>query len=450
VSVRPGLATRLSRRIQELLPSLLVVAAAALVAALSLRYQWHWDWTAAQRNTLSGASAELLRTLESAPKLTAYVREDPLLRQQVRDLVQRYQRLRPDIELEFLDPDRHPQLARELGITAPIEIEAAYGDRLERIQGTSEEDLSNALQRLVSRPETWVASVTGHGERDPLGQANHDLGKFGQELQRKGFRVQPLNLAVTKKIPNNTRVLWLAGPATPLLATELELIRAYLARGGNLLWLTDPDPQEGLGPLLDDLGVHPLPGLVVDANVRGLGLDDPTFALVSAYPAHPITDGLDSVSLYPKAKALETVEDTGWQSVSLLPTLQGSWNETGPIRGRVGVNPEQGERLGPLTLGLALTRAKGDREQRVVVVGDGDFLSNAYLGNAGNLDLGLRILRWLSGDERLLRIPARSAPDRTLELSPLQAGAIGIGFLMVLPLLLLGIGALVLWRRSRA
>jgi ABC-type uncharacterized transport system involved in gliding motility auxiliary subunit len=136
--------------------------------------------------------------------------------------------------------------------------------------------------------------------------------------------------------------------------------------------------------------------------------------------------------------------------VSLLPTLQGSWNETGPIRGRVGVNPEQGERLGPLTLGLALTRAKGDREQRVVVVGDGDFLSNAYLGNAGNLDLGLRILRWLSGDERLLRIPARSAPDRTLELSPLQAGAIGIGFLMVLPLLLLGIGALVLWRRSRA
>jgi len=448
--MRPGLTERLGQRIPGLVSSLLLVTAAGLIAALSLRYQWQWDWTAAQRNTLSGTSAQLLETLGSPPRLTAYVRQDPVLRQQVRDLVHRYQRLRPDMELEFLDPDRHPQLARELGINAPVEIEVAYAGRLERIQGTSEEALSNALQRLASRPQTWVAAISGHGERNPLGEANHDLGSFGAELQRKGFRVQPLNLATARLIPQNTRVLLLAGPSTPLLTAELELLRDYLAQGGNLLWLTDPGPQQGLEVLLDDLGLGLLPGLVVDANVRGLGLDDPTFALVSAYPTHPITEGLDSLSLYPQAAALEGDAQSGWQTVSLLPTLQGSWNETGPIRGQVRVDPEQGERRGPLAIGMALSRSRNAKEQRVVVVGDGDFLSNAYLGNAGNLDLGLRILRWLAGDEQLLRIPARTAPDRTLELSRLQAGAIGIGFLVVLPLLLLGIGALVWWRRTRA
>jgi ABC-type uncharacterized transport system involved in gliding motility auxiliary subunit len=437
-------------RLKGWVPSLLLVTLAGLIAALSLRYQWQWDWTAARRNTLSATSARLLKTLDAAPRLTAYVRQDPLLRRQVQDLVQRYQRLRPDIELEFLDPDRHPQLARELGIRAPVEIEVAYGGRLERIQGASEEALSNVLQRLASRPQTWVAAVTGHGERDPLGQANHDLGSFGAELRRKGFPVQPLNLAATRSIPDNARILLLAGPSAPPLEGELGLIREFLERGGNLLWLSDPGPQQGLELLLDDLGLRILPGLVVDANAGGLGLDDPSFALVTTYPPHPITEGLSSLSLYPKAAALEATGQGGWQAVPLLQTLEGSWNETGPIRGEVRLDPEQGERAGPLALGLALTRSKDGEEQRVVVVGDGDFLSNAYLGNAGNLDLGLRILRWLSGDERLLRIPARTAPDRTLELSPLQAGIIGIGSLLVLPLLLVGVGSLIWWRRRRA
>ena len=43
----------------------------------------------------------------------------------------------------------------------------------------------------------------------------------------------------------------------------------------------------------------------------------------------------------------------------------------------------------------------------LAIVGDGDFLSNAYLGNAGNLELGLRLLRWLSREDRMLKIPPR-------------------------------------------
>lgn len=431
----------------------ILIAAAAALAVLSLRYQWHWDWTSSGRNSLAPASGALLRSLDQSPRLTAYVGPERLLRRQVEDLVARYQQLRPDIELEFIDPGLHPDLARELGLAAPVEIDIEYGGRRERITDTSEDSLSNALERLANDRRPWIAGLSGHGERGLLGDANHDLGEFGHALEGKGFRPQELNLATTPIIPDNVQVLLIAGPTAPLLPGEAELVSRYLDAGRNLLWLIEPGEQQGLELLLRTLGVRLLPGLVVDANVRALGIDDPSFALVGRYPEHPLTEGLQSASLFPKAAALETEPVGDWHATPLLRTLEASWNETGPLRGEVRRDSEAGERAGPLTLGLTLTRPDprgAEQEQRVAIVGDGDFLSNAYLGNAGNLELGLRLLRWLSREDRMLQVPPLVTPSPNLELSPLTAKVIGLGFLFALPLLLAAAGAIVWWRRRRS
>jgi ABC-type uncharacterized transport system involved in gliding motility auxiliary subunit len=145
--------------------------------------------------------------------------------------------------------------------------------------------------------------------------------------------------------------------------------------------------------------------------------------------------------------------------------LQRSWTEIGPIAGKIAFDAAKGERQGPLDIGYALTRQinkagqnktadpqklETPAEQRIVVIGDGDFLSNAYLGNGGNLDLGINMVQWLSRGDALINIPAKIAPDRTLELSPLASGSIAVGFLFLLPGALLGAGALVWFkRRSR-
>lgn len=430
----------------------LLIAAAAGIALLSLRHQWYWDWTIGQRNSLSPASAELLRSLDQNPRLTAYVGTNPLLRHQVEDLVERYRQVRPEIELAFIDPQRHPDLVRELGLTAPIEIEIEYGNRSQRIANTSEESLSNALERLANDRRPWIVGLTGHGERDLLGRANHDLGNFGRMLEQKGFRPQGLNLASTPVIPDNVQVLVIAGPTSPLLPGEIRLIQHYLDAGGNLLWLTDPGDQRGLESLLERLGVTLLPGLVVDANVRALGIDDPSFALVSRYPEHALTQGLKTASLFPKAAALSKQPSGDWQASPILRTLQASWNETGPLRGEVKRDAEAGEQPGPLTLGLALSRphpGEPEAEQRLLIIGDGDFLSNAYVGNGGNLELGLRLVRWLSREDRMLQIPPRVTPSPNLELSPLAAKIVALGFLFALPLLLAATGAVIWWRRRR-
>ncbi len=82
--------------------------------------------------------------------------------------------------------------------------------------------------------------VTGHGERPPSGELNYGLGLFGTELERKGLKEQTVNLAVTA-IPDNTSVLVLASPRVELLPGEVAAIQDYVKRGGNLLWLAEPE-----------------------------------------------------------------------------------------------------------------------------------------------------------------------------------------------------------------
>lgn len=88
-------------------------------------------------------------------------------------------------------------------------------------------------------------------------------------------------------------------------------------------------------------------------------------------------------------------------------------------------------------------------EQRLIIVGDGDFLSNAFLGYGGNLDLGLKIINWLTTDDTLIEIPSKTAVDLNLELSSSAVVLLGGIFLFMLPLGLISMGISVwLWRRK--
>jgi ABC-type uncharacterized transport system involved in gliding motility auxiliary subunit len=89
------------------------------------------------------------------------------------------------------------------------------------------------------------------------------------------------------------------------------------------------------------------------------------------------------------------------------------------------------------------------RTQRVAVIADGDFLSNAFISVGGNLELGMRIINWLSHDENLIDIPAHTAQDTQLQMSSTVLGVLGIFFLLVLPLSLLFTGVSTWWRRGK-
>ena len=450
--------SRFLLRLQGWVFAVLFIGLIGLLAWLSTLYVYQADWTAGGRNTISMDTRKLLAELTDPVTITAWASEDAMLRKQIKDLVGSYQRFKPDIELEFINPDTAPERVRTEGVTVDGELVVGYQGRGEHVQVRSEQKLTNALLRVSRQDERWIVFLTGHGERDPHGEANADLGAFGKELERNGIKVQKVNLA-ENPIPNNTSLLVIAGPRVNLLPGEVAMVRDYVTQGGNLLWLAEPGKPAGLESLAEQLGIAFLPGVVVDATTQAFGIDDPSFALVTAYPAHEVTREFKSVTVFPEAAALEIREDPHWQATPILSTLSRSWTELGELKGEIQFDENTDERVGPLDIGVALTATapSGDaadtadtppHEQRVIVTGDGDFLSNTYLGNAGNLDLGLNMVHWLSHDDAFIDIRVKAAPDTTLELGRIAQGVIGLGALIGLPILLMTSG-LVIWLRRR-
>jgi gliding motility-associatede transport system auxiliary component len=450
--------TRLHSKLNSAIMICLLCIVTGLLAWISHKHSVEYDWTASGRHTLSEASKELLDKMPEQIEVTSYARENALLREAIKKFVGKYQKHKADIVLRFVNPDAVPDEVRNLGISVDGEIVVRYQDRSEHVKSDSEQVFTNALQRLARNQERWVAFIEGHGERNALGEANHDLGEWVKQLFNQGYRAQPINLGETQAIPENTGILVIAGPRLEYLPGELEIILEYINNGGNLLWLQEPGPLYKLDALAEQLSINFYPGAIIDYAGQLIGINDPTITLVtqSLYLPHSITEGFEFTTLFPMAGAIEVLESETWISTPILTTGDHTWNETAKLEGAVEFN-EDGDTQGPLTLGLSLEREieieKNDelvtKQQRIVVIGDGDFLSNTYLANSGNNELGTRIINWLSSDDEFISIPPKIAKDTQLNISSTILGVIGIGFLFILPALLIVTGITIGLRRKK-
>ena len=436
----------------------LIAAAAFAIAFLSTRFGFERDFSHASGASLSPASIALLKTLDAPVEVVSYASRQGGLRAVIANFVERYQRAKPDVALRFVDPDADPAAMRAAGVSVDGELELRYKERSERLKVLSETEFSNALLRLSRTRERIVAFLEGEGERQPLGKANADLGQFVAALADRGLRAVPLPLANTGKVPENADLVVIANPRVALGAALAQELVDYVERGGNLLWLTEPGEAGGLDALANALSVRVLPGTVVDASGSAFGLDDPSFVALDKYPPHAITRGFALTTLLPQPAALAQLANPAWDLKPILRSSDKSWNETshipkaGETADTIRQDADAGEIPGPLDLGFALSRLSprpDKREQRAVVIGDGDFLSNAFLGNGGNRELGQRVFDWLLGDDDQITVPDRSAPDRSLTLSQAELGVLGVAFLVALPLVLAGAGTLIWWRRRR-
>lgn len=442
-------------RLQSSLFLLLFIIVLGLLAWLSQRYPVSFDLSKNQRNSLSEESLRLIQLIDRPLKITLFVSPANDNREVLERLFQRYAQHQLNIEFKSLNPDLYPGLLNQHDIRFDGESVIEFSGRSEKVSQITEANITNAIQRLMRQGERWLVFLQGHGERNPYSDANHDFSGFAGQMAGKGYTIENLNLTQTNSIPDNTDVLVIASPMVPMLPGEVDLLKAYLEAGGNLLWLADPEQTtDGLERIADLLAIEFLPGVVVDPNSQLLGLDRVDFALVGEYPRHAITRNINSISLFPQAQALEYHgDDQAWERLNFLLSGSDSWNETGPMTGEIFNGDHDDEVIGPLTLGLTLASSGEDdsgqvQRQRIAVIGDADFISNRYLGNGANLEIGVNLLNWLSHDDNLISISPRPAPDTRLELSQTAQLVIGFGFLLVLPGLLFGTG-LRIWLKRR-
>lgn len=430
----------------------LLLAAVVALYQFAARHPVQRDMTQSASNSLETSSVDVLQQLPGEIKLTVYATgQDAQLgdiRKLIRDFVTLYQRYKPDITLSFVDPVKQPEEARKVNIQANGEMLVQYGGRSEHLTVLSEQALTSALLRLAHSKDKLLMYLDGHGERRLEGIANHDLGEFGKKLQQNGFRLGSLNLTIAQDVPGNASTLILTQPQLDLLPGEVDKLLRYIADGGNLLWLVDAEPLHGLERLAEKLGLLLTPGIVIDPAAEEMNAPA-NWALGAGYPPHAVTHNFNLITVFPYARAIGWEESPEWQHTMLVEAAPRGWVSNRAAQGKPKFNKDN-DVPGPATIALALQRNINDRDQRIVIVGSGSFLANAYSGNGGNLDLGVNMVNWLSNEEKLISIQPRAVKDGAVSLSKTQLGIISGGLLIALPVLLMLVGSVMWWKRRRA
>lgn len=444
----------------------LFILLVVLIGYLTSQYRVAKDITQANRNILTQGSVNILKQMKDPVNITVYATNDDAnrgdtFRKGMIDFVARYQREKKNVTLTFINPSEEPKLAQEAGVKQDGETVVEYNKRSEHINPPfAEQEMTNLLVRLSRTNTQAVMFLDGHGERHLQGIKNHDIGEFGKQLEAKGFKFANPDLTIAQAVPANGAMLVIASPQVDVSEIEAKKIKAYLESGGNLLWLFDDNNLRGMKEVADYLGITVSPGIAVDMTAAQYGADAKV-AFNSTYGDHAITRNFQLRTLFPEAHEVDAhaSDEFGWKVGRLVEVAPNGWLESD--KSAAGVNNQkvsfdaQVDKRGPINIGVALEREYGKKGQRVVVMGNANFLSNTFITNGGNLDFGVNIVNWLAGDDKLITIQPMPLKDINVTIPSDDTGravawTVFHGFQFFIPLGFFIAGFWLWWKRRKA
>jgi ABC-type uncharacterized transport system involved in gliding motility auxiliary subunit len=436
---------------------LIVIAAAVVVNFLANRYDKSFDATSNKRYSLSDQTAKIVKGLKQNATIT-YFNQSTRFREG-KDLLDEYKSLSSKVRVDYVDPDKNPQLARAAGIrdfgTAVVEI----GAKKENAQNMSEEGITGAFIRLLKGNTRTVCFVTGSGEHQIDNSDRDGLSRFKDLLRRDEYQTKAIDLLQNAEVPSDCTTLVIAGPTRNYEQPEVDAIKKYVEGGGRALLMLDPPLNVGhsdiadndvLTNLLASWGVTANKDLILDLNpigqIAGLG---PQVALVTNYSSQPIVSGMKGTATgFPLVRSLE-IKNAGKTNVEKLFDSSSSSLATSNLSSpAVNINDPKNKK-GPLTIAAAgtYTTGKQNSQGRFVVVGSSSWAANRFIDFNGNNDLALNAINWLSSDEDLISIRPKPAENRRITMTTAQLNMVRMTSQFVLPLLVVMAGASVWWKR---
>lgn len=456
----------------------IVVFLGILVAInyLSTRQNKRWDFTANQVYSLSDQTIKILRELQEPVHVTVFERND---RQDMhKDRLDEYAYYTSRLTTEFIDPDREPARAGTAKVETLPTILFEHKGRTERVTSSNEQEMTNALIKVVTGMVRKVYFTQGHGEKDIATSDRGGLSSAAEAMKQDNFSVESLVLIQQKVVPDDATVVVIAGPTTDFFPPEIEALNAYAARGGKLLVMLDPllkgPAQPLLSQFLADWGIQSGTDVVLDASGMGQLLGtDASVPVAAQYPPHAITEGFRVLTAYPMARSMAPIEGgaNSRTAQALVNTSPQSWSEADMAglstgKAQVEFNADKGDKQGPITLAAAVSApatvtppapsgnstpdspdSERKPETRIVAVGDSDYASNMAIGISGNRDFFMNSMNWLSQQENLIAVRPRQPEDRRLTLTADQQNRIMILVLFIIPGLVFATGVYTWWKR---
>ena len=371
-----------------------------------------------------------------------------------------------DIELPPVERNRPGQL--------PNPVLRAY---------KGEEAIASALGSLLAEEELtayWVTSFDTAPFHGPTGNAGDGVAPLARAMRDSGFRNKKLDLRRDANVPQDCRLLILAGPEAPLSPRAVGAIHAYVKNGGRVLMTTGVtsagagSSQISFKRLLQPYGMSLGDKWVFNAlrdpqNPTDFRFGDLRCSRIVVRSgmnrSHPVTARLlqrgEPVELE-RARSISLADPMpeGTQADILLSTHSKSWLVDVPpfnARPSLAVPRKADQRTFHVGACVEVEPATADgKKGRFCVVAGLAFRKGTALGNlAGSLFqanrlFGVYLVNWLVRDKKFVPVATGERHEAKMNVAPTQVGRAKLWLVWLVPGLFLSCSFLMLFWRRRA
>jgi ABC-2 type transport system permease protein len=423
---------------------------------LWIRLPLVFDMTTQKLNSLSEQSQKIMQSLSGPVKVTLFAKREEWASSL--QLLKMYQELNSSMEVQAIDLDQNPALARVQNVqqSPTVILESAGKKILFLLDG--EKSFTQALTKL-SRPQNpKIVIVNGYAAPTCKDESPVGLSAFCQHLKEQLFEIEESDLTKWRDIPEDVSLLMVVGLHQTMLKKEVQKIQRYLEKGGSVLWAQSPqfgnDFHESLRQLVRNWGLQLERNLVLDVSGTQQGKEATIVQVEKFHEQHPLLKNFKGPLVLPLSSSITEVtplyENVATTTLAFSADFPQAWGETNFLeieKGQVQADPLK-DLKGPLALVAISERVlESTKDTRLMVIGNDFLFTNELQGQLSNYQFLFNSLSWLSHQDSLIAFNRPGLQNEPVVLSDLFLGLVFYFYVVITPLVCFGFAFY--WYRRR-
>lgn len=443
---------------------LLILGIVAVIFLLSQQYFVRLDLTEDKQFTMSKATRSILQNLEDPVDVKAYFSENlpadfERVQTDFENLLIEYNNIsKGKVNYQFINPGEDPALEQEavqngvqpLLINVREKDEASqkkafmgavvsFGEQKEIIpfiarESAMEYDLTTAIKKISVTDKPSLGIIQGHGE--PTLQQMMQVAQALSVI----YSLESIDLSAAEPIADRYQAILFINPRDSVPPDHYSKLNDYLARGGKIIAAVNAvegDLSTASGTAtnhnvfgwLSSHGVTIEPSFVVDASCGKVTVQQsqgffnfasqvsfPYLPLVTSFPEHPATKGIEAVILqFASPISYTPVGDAMF--TQLLTSSQKSGTQAAPLYFDINKKWTNADfPMSNLAMGGVVEGAGGIAASKLVIFSDGDFIiSQQGNVNPDNVNLMVNTIEWLVDKSGLAELRTKGVAYRPIE-----------------------------------
>ena len=477
----------------SLIMLLAFISIAILANTFFILNSYRLDTTATRVFSLSKQTEKILSNLETPIRANAFfVPNDPeqeKLKTNAEDLLSEFAKNSNKFSYRFTDPQLNKTLALKYGVMQypAIIFEDLSTGKLQPVYEKgfnpfSEQDFITAMLISMGDKQKVIYYSTGHKEkslsRDTTTNEISDPGidYLVEGLKRDNYLVKSINFDQIEKMPEDTAALIIIGPTSALPNNHSQILGDYIATGGRVALLLDPNPHISWNDLINNWGVIVSQQPVADplSSLAGSNFLTPLIQKSNnqfvpekslleftgndkseTKRIQSITDQINAVFFPGSGAILETISAADRpphvKNIQIAVSTGISWLESDIEEPKFDNDTDI---RGPFSL-ITIIESQGPVNSnipvfdlsKIMIFADSDFVTNKWFYSNQNSDMILNSLAWLAEDYEVISIRPKVVPFRSLVVNRREREF--LKWSSGLPFILMITTSVVVWWRRR-